>query len=230
MNHYGVEIAAFLLCVTGWVLISSTMPTEYWRVSTIEGTVIVTASYYSNLWKMCVHGSTGVSDCKNFESMLAQPKHIKACRGLLIIGIILCTFGNIFSLVGMKCTKIGGSEKIKTRLTFLVGIIHLIGGLTSLCAFSVYGNRVTAEFFDPHFQHIKYELGVGLYIGWSGSSVTLIGGSMYCYSTVKEGLFERKTYIYKGATAYMKTRTGRSQRSIGTYRYSLKQSDIDSFV
>ncbi|ETE70309.1 Claudin-10, partial [Ophiophagus hannah] len=66
-----VEILAFLLVVSGWVLVSSTLPTDYWKVSSIDGTVITTATFWSNLWKTCVTDSTGVSNCKDFPSMLA---------------------------------------------------------------------------------------------------------------------------------------------------------------
>lgn len=65
------EIVAFLLTVSGWILVSSTLPTDYWKVSSVDGTVITTATFWSNLWKTCVTDSTGVSNCKDFPSMLA---------------------------------------------------------------------------------------------------------------------------------------------------------------
>lgn len=71
MASTSAEIIAFLLTVSGWVLISSTLPTDYWKVSTIDGTVITTATFWANLWKTCVTDSTGVSNCKDFPSMLA---------------------------------------------------------------------------------------------------------------------------------------------------------------
>lgn len=65
------EIFAFLLTVSGWVLTASTVATDYWKVSSVDGTVITTATFWSNLWKTCVTDSTGVSNCKDFPSMLA---------------------------------------------------------------------------------------------------------------------------------------------------------------
>jgi claudin len=44
------EILAFILTTSGWVLISSTIPTDYWKVSSLDGTVITTATFWSNLW------------------------------------------------------------------------------------------------------------------------------------------------------------------------------------
>ncbi|KAG2456440.1 CLD10 protein, partial [Polypterus senegalus] len=71
MANMGIEILAFILTISGWILISSTLPIDYWKVSSIDGTVITTATFWSNLWKTCVTDSTGVSNCKDFPSMLA---------------------------------------------------------------------------------------------------------------------------------------------------------------
>lgn len=50
------------------------------------------------------------------------------CRALIIISIILAGFGSLLVLVGMKCTKIGGSEIANARVTFAGGMNYLIGG------------------------------------------------------------------------------------------------------
>ncbi|KAK3542856.1 hypothetical protein QTP70_005440 [Hemibagrus guttatus] len=71
MGAMVIEIAAFLVAIVGWVLVSSTLPTDYWKVSSNDGTVITTATFWCNLWKICVTDSTGVSNCKDFPSMLA---------------------------------------------------------------------------------------------------------------------------------------------------------------
>lgn len=71
MGNMATEIVAFLLSISGWILVASTLPTDYWKVSSVDGTVITTATFWSNLWKTCVTDSTGVSNCKDFPSMLA---------------------------------------------------------------------------------------------------------------------------------------------------------------
>ncbi|CAB1328549.1 unnamed protein product [Coregonus sp. 'balchen'] len=102
MSNMVTEILAFILTTSGWVLISSTIPTDYWKVSSLDGTVITTATFWSNLWKACVTDSTGVSNCKDFPSMLALDGYIQACRGLMITAVCLGFFGAVFALVGMK--------------------------------------------------------------------------------------------------------------------------------
>ncbi|XP_016533719.1 claudin-10-like [Poecilia formosa] len=102
MGNMATEIVAFLLTISGWILISSTVPTDYWKVSSVDGTVITTATFWSNLWKTCVTDSTGVSNCKDFMSMLALDAHIQVCRGLMIAVVCLGFFGVALALLGMK--------------------------------------------------------------------------------------------------------------------------------
>ncbi|XP_028584150.2 claudin-10 isoform X3 [Podarcis muralis] len=151
MANSSAEILAFLLVISGWVLVSSTLPTDYWKVSTIDGTVITTATFWANLWKTCVTDSTGVSNCKDFPSMLALDGYIQACRGLMIAAVCLGFFGSVFALVGMKCTKIGGSDQTKAKIACLAGFIFILCGLCAMAGCSLYANRITSEFFDPTY-------------------------------------------------------------------------------
>uniref|UniRef100_A0A3P8Z5X1 Claudin n=1 Tax=Esox lucius TaxID=8010 RepID=A0A3P8Z5X1_ESOLU len=176
MGNMTAEIVAFILTMSGWILVSSTLPTDYWKVSSVDGTVITTATFWSNLWKTCVTDSTGVSNCKDFPSMLALDAYIQVCRALMIASVCLGFFGAVLALVGMKCTRIGGSQTAKARLAGL-------SGLCSLTACSLYARRITSEFFDPLFFAQKFELGAALFIGWAGSVLCILGGLIFCLSS-----------------------------------------------
>ncbi|XP_043089981.1 claudin-10 [Puntigrus tetrazona] len=193
MSNMAREIMAFILTTSGWVLVSSTLPTDYWKVSSNDGSVITTSTFWSNLWKTCVTDSTGVSSCKDFPSMLALDGYIQVCRGLMIAGVCLGFFGSIFALIGMKCTKIGGPDQTKARLVCLSGITFICTGLCSLSAYSLYAHRITSEFFDPLFLDQKYELGAALFIGWSGSMLCLLGGALFCL-TLSDVLSSNSAY------------------------------------
>ncbi|XP_060910537.1 claudin-10-like isoform X1 [Labrus mixtus] len=198
------EIFAFILTISGWVLVCSTLPTDYWKVSSNDGSVITTASFWSNLWKTCVTDSTGVSNCKDFPSMLALDGYIQACRGLTIGAICLGFFGSIFALVGMKCTKIGGTDNSKARVACFAGVNFILSGLCSLSAYSLYAHRITSEFFDPMFVAQKYELGTALFIGWGGSVLCILGGVILCFS-IADSFSKRHGHaknIYKGAASH----------------------------
>lgn len=46
----------------------------------------------------------------------------------MIAAICLGFFGSIFALVGMKCTKIGGSDGSKAKIACLAGVIFVLSG------------------------------------------------------------------------------------------------------
>uniref|UniRef100_A0A3Q3F2K7 Claudin n=1 Tax=Labrus bergylta TaxID=56723 RepID=A0A3Q3F2K7_9LABR len=122
------------------------MPTEIWKIATLDGIVLGTTLITSNLWKNCVGDSTGRHDCKIFPSMLALDGHIQAYRGLMITAICLGFFGSILALFGMKCTKIGGTVANKSIIAFVTGLTFILSGLCSLS-----GCSLTTEFFNPKF-------------------------------------------------------------------------------
>ncbi|XP_057709536.1 claudin-10-like isoform X4 [Corythoichthys intestinalis] len=231
-----LEILAFAIATSGWVLVSSTLPTDYWKVSSLDGTVITTATYWANLWKACVTDSTGVSNCKDFPSMLALDGYIQACRGLMIAAVCLGFFGTVFALVGMKCTKIGGSDKTKARIACFAGVVFILSGLCSLSACSLYAHRITSEFFDPLFVAQKYELGAALFIGWAGSVLCVLGGAVLCFSVV-DCKKSRADYVYRGAASHSHISSyqrGRgqsvSQRPPPEYSSSSKAPNFDKNV
>ncbi|XP_067299106.1 claudin-10 isoform X2 [Pseudorasbora parva] len=146
------EIGCFVACVCGWILVCSTMPTEYWTYSEVDSLVLTSSHYFSNLWKDCLSDSTGVTDCKEFPTLLALQTYIHLCRSFAITSITLGFFGSVLALVGMKCTKLGGSEAVNARVTFAAGITYLISGLCGMFAYSWYGRKVISEFMDPNYK------------------------------------------------------------------------------
>ncbi|XP_053732532.1 claudin-10-like isoform X2 [Synchiropus splendidus] len=202
MANMANQILAFVLATSGWVLVSSTLPTDYWKVSSLDGTVITTATYWSNLWKTCVTDSTGVSNCKDFPSMLALDGYIQACRGLMIAAVCLGFFGTVFALVGMKCTKIGGTDGSKAKIACFAGANFILSGLCSVSACSLYAHRITSEFFDPLFVAQKYELGAALFIGWAGSVLCILGGTLLCFSIPCSSRKARSPGAYRGAASH----------------------------
>uniref|UniRef100_A0A8B9JGJ8 Claudin n=1 Tax=Astyanax mexicanus TaxID=7994 RepID=A0A8B9JGJ8_ASTMX len=167
MANMATEIVAFLLSISGWILISSTLPTDYWKVSSVDGTVITTATFWSNLWKTCVTDSTGVSNCKDFPSMLALdgwlPYYLCICEY-----VCLCILLQLFKLESDSC------------LFLSVGVDSC--GICSLTTCSLYAHRITSEFFDPLFVAQKFELGAALFIGWAGAVLCILGGFIFCFS------------------------------------------------
>ncbi|CDQ68935.1 unnamed protein product [Oncorhynchus mykiss] len=57
-----------------------------------------------------------------------------AIRALSICSVILGFFAGVLTLIGLKCTKIGGSELANARVTFAGGITYLASG--KICLWS----------------------------------------------------------------------------------------------
>ncbi|XP_033835988.1 claudin-10 [Periophthalmus magnuspinnatus] len=188
-----VEIGCFVSCLCGWILVSSTLPTEYWNFSEVGSIVLTTANYYSNLWRDCVSDTTGVSDCKDYPSMLALPAYLHALRALAVCAVITGFFGGVLTLIGMKCTKIGGSEVINARVTFAGALTYLASGFCGMITYSWWAHRVISEFVDPNFRAQKFELGAAVFVGWGGSILLICGGAVQGYFSAKEGLPSNST-------------------------------------
>ncbi|KAM9830048.1 claudin-10a isoform X4 [Syngnathus typhle] len=189
MSTMATEIVAFLLSVSGWILVSSTLPTDYWKVSSVDG----------------------VSNCKDFPSMLALDA---VCLGF---------FGAVLALLGMKCTKVGGSENIKTRLAVFAGFQYILSGLCCMTACSIYAHRITTDFFDPLFVAQKFELGAALFIGWAGSVLCILGGLIFCLS-LSSGSSVRLHHSSRGAAVSPHTHGERGKATSSLQREFLKPS------
>ncbi|KAG7261093.1 hypothetical protein CRUP_024786 [Coryphaenoides rupestris] len=86
-----------------------------------------------------------------------SPAYIQLCRGLMIASVCLGFLGAVLALVGMRCTRVGGSEATKARLAALAGFHFILCGLCCITACSVYAHRITTDFFDPLFVAQKAE-------------------------------------------------------------------------
>nr|URX57486.1 claudin 10d [Lateolabrax maculatus] len=205
-----MEIGCFVSCLCGWILVCSTLPTEYWTFSEVGSVVLTTSNYYSNLWRDCISDTTGVSDCKDYPSMLALPAFLHACRALAVCAVITGFFGGVLTLIGMKCTKIGGSEIANARVTFAGGITYLVSGFCGMITYSWWANKVVSEYLDPNFREQKYELGAAVFIGWGGSTLLLSGGTVLSYFSGKEGLPSTSLKTPRRPASYVTARTRRT--------------------
>ncbi|XP_026801409.2 claudin-10 isoform X2 [Pangasianodon hypophthalmus] len=215
-----LEIGCFLCCICGWILICSTLPTEYWNFSEVGDAVLTTVNYYSNLWMDCVSDTTGVSDCKYYPSLMALPVFLHVTRALAIVSVILGFWGSVLTLIGMKCTKIGGSELVNTRITLAAAFTYMASGLCGMAVYSMWGNRIRAEFVDVNYKPQKFELGAALFIGWGGSSLVICGSAVLCYFSGRERFSSGSNDTLVQADAYTRARsrgTYVTARTRGTY-------------
>ncbi|XP_008326490.1 claudin-10-like isoform X2 [Cynoglossus semilaevis] len=199
-----LQILAFLSGLVGvGAIIGATVSNE-WKATSRASSVITATWVLQGLWNNCAGNAIGALHCRPHHTIFKLEGYIQACRGLMIAAICLGFFGSIFALVGMKCTKIGGTDKNKARIACFAGVDFILSGVCSLSACSLYAHRITSEFFDPMFMAQKYELGAALFIGWAGSILCILGGGMLCFSIADS--FSRShsqaKYIYKSAASH----------------------------
>ncbi|XP_062983513.1 claudin-10 isoform X3 [Elgaria multicarinata webbii] len=209
----GIQIIAFLSCFCGIGAIIAATASNEWKVTSRASSVITATWVFQGLWMNCAG-------------------YIQACRGLMIAAVCLGFFGSVFALVGMKCTKVGGSDQTKAKIACLAGLIFILSGLSALTGCSLYANRITSEFFDPTFIAQKYELGAALFIGWAGASLCIIGGSIFCFSIAENNKTPRMGYMYNKAASVMSTRTKayNSSAEFKTPRAPPKHFDKNAYV
>uniref|UniRef100_A0A087YK07 Claudin n=1 Tax=Poecilia formosa TaxID=48698 RepID=A0A087YK07_POEFO len=154
-----LEAVGFVMCMIGFLVTGAALANDYWKISSVSGSVIVSQREFENLWHACAENSAGIANCRDFESMLALPgTHVQACRALMIISLLLGLGCMIVSLLGLKCIKIGSvTVESKAKMAATGGI------MCNLCPCSC-----------------RVELGAGHYKGWAGGSLCILGGSLLC--------------------------------------------------
>uniref|UniRef100_UPI00398ECB81 claudin-15-like n=1 Tax=Pristiophorus japonicus TaxID=55135 RepID=UPI00398ECB81 len=192
-----VEVLGFVLGLGGWVLTAVCLGNDQWKVSSLDGSVITTSTIYQNLWKSCASDSTGVYNCRDFLSLFGLSDYVRAAQALMIIAIILGFLAGLVSLSGLQCTQFGSTDPIiKSKIATAGGALLIVAALCTMVPVSWYAFNVTREFYDPIFPGTKYELGPGLYIGWAGAALQLIGGICLCLSC-KAATGATGSYSYK---------------------------------
>ncbi|KAM4046538.1 claudin-10 [Anomaloglossus baeobatrachus] len=179
----GFQIIALIFCVCGTGAVIGAVVSNEWRVTSRASSVITATWVFQGLWMNCAGNALGSYHCRPHLTIFRVEGFLQACRGLMIAAICLGFFGTLFAFVGMKCTRIGGDDQLKSKVACASGILFILSGISSLAGCSLYAHKTTVEFFDPTHVTAKYELGTALFIGWTGSVLCLLGGFIFCCTT-----------------------------------------------
>ncbi|XP_077583760.1 claudin-7-like isoform X4 [Stigmatopora nigra] len=122
----GLQILAFLGGLAGLgATIGATVSNE-WKATSRASSVITATWVLQGLWNNCAGNAIGALHCRPHHTILNLEGYIQACRGLMIAAVCLGFFGTVLALVGMKCTKIGGSDKTKGRIACVAGVNFIL--------------------------------------------------------------------------------------------------------
>ncbi|XP_074536158.1 claudin-1-like [Halichoeres trimaculatus] len=179
----GLQVVGLFLGVLSWCVQSSCTSSKVWKVRSQVESVTTSQWTFEGLWMSCAATSTGATQCSKFKTVLGLPVHLQTCRALMILSLLVGLASIIVSVFGLKCTKIGRtSEQVKNQMVLTGGILFILSGVFTLTAVSWYAARVIQDFYNPLYGGVRFELGSGLYLGWSASCLALLGGSMLCCS------------------------------------------------
>ncbi|KAM9358738.1 claudin-1-like [Symphorus nematophorus] len=179
----GLQVVGLLLGVVSWCLQSSCTSSQVWKMRTQMDSVTSSQWTFEGLWMSCAATSMGSIQCSRFKTVLGLPVHLQACRALMILSLLVSLAAIIASVLGLKCTKIGRtSENVKDQIALSGGVLFILSGVFTLTSVSWYAARVIQDFYDPLYAGVRFELGSGLYLGWSASCLCLLSGSMLCCS------------------------------------------------
>lgn len=71
-----IEVLSLFLGFLSWIMVFIALQNQHWRVSTQDGSVILTSEIYENLWMSCASDSQAYN-CREFPSLFALPGKLK---------------------------------------------------------------------------------------------------------------------------------------------------------
>lgn len=70
------------------------------------------------------------------------PAHLQSCRALMILSLLLGLASILVSVLGLRCTKLGGTpERVKDQMVLSGGVLFILSGTSS-------GTRTSTKRFD----------------------------------------------------------------------------------
>lgn len=68
-----VEVTGFIMAVISFLVTGTSLSNDYWKISTVSGSVIISQRQFENLWHACAENSAGIAECRDFDSLLGLP-------------------------------------------------------------------------------------------------------------------------------------------------------------
>ncbi|XP_038596614.1 claudin-20 [Tachyglossus aculeatus] len=185
MASTGLQLLAFALALLGFLGVIAATLSPSWKVSLEVGSNIITAiTQLQGLWMDCTWYSTGMFSCTLKYSILALPAHIQAARTAMVLACILAAFGICVSMVGMKCTRLGGRGGVtKSYTAFAGGACFILASIFGLIPTSWYTKEIVSNFLDPRVPgSSKHEPGGAVYVGFVSAGLLFSAGVIFCAS------------------------------------------------
>lgn len=177
------QIVGLCLAIIGFLGTILICGLPMWKVTAFVGSNIVTSQvFWEGLWMNCVIQSTGQSQCKAYDSILALPQDLQASRALICasIGVSVVAIG--LTVVGARCTNFFDYDRMtKSNVGLAGGVVFIIAGLLCIIPVSWSAHSIITGFYNPlATESRRGELGASIYVGWASGALLVIGGSVLC--------------------------------------------------
>ncbi|XP_037604260.1 claudin-4-like [Sebastes umbrosus] len=152
-----------------------------WKVTAFIGANIVTSQvFWEGLWMNCVIQSTGQSQCKAYDSILALPQDLQASRALICVSIAVSVVAIGLTVVGARCTNfLRGDWLTKANIGLAGGLVFILAGLLCIIPVSLSAYSIITGFYNPlPTSERRGELGASIYVGWASGALLIIGGGV----------------------------------------------------
>lgn len=154
-----------------------------WKVTAFVGANIVTAQvFWEGIWMNCVIQSTGHSQCKAYDSILALPQELQASRALICVSIAVSVVAIGLTVVGARCTNFLRHDSLtKANVGLAGGVVFISAGLLCIIPVSWSAHSIITGFYNPlPTEGRRGELGASIYVGWASGALLIIGGGVLC--------------------------------------------------
>ena len=102
----------------------------------------------------------------------------------MVLSCVTSTLAVLLAVLGMKCTQCAHGSSTKNALLLGGGVCFLSAGLLCLITVSWTTHSIIQDFYNPFLPNaLKYEMGLAIYVGYTSSCLSLIGGFTLCWST-----------------------------------------------
>ncbi|XP_071394394.1 claudin-4 [Centroberyx affinis] len=179
----GNQLVGFCLAIVGLLGTILICGLPMWKVTAFVGANIITSQvFWEGLWMNCVIQSTGHSQCKAYDSVLALPRDLQAARALICVSIAVSVVAIGLTVVGARCTNFFRDDWLrKTSVGIAGGAVFIIAGVLCIIPVSLSAHSIITGFFNPQAtQERRGELGASIYVGWVSGALLIIGGGMLC--------------------------------------------------
>ncbi|XP_076024453.1 claudin-like protein ZF-A89 [Genypterus blacodes] len=179
------QLVGFCLSFVGFLGTIVICGLPMWKVSAFVAANIITAQiFWQGLWMNCVIQSTGHSQCKAYDSLLALPQELQASRALICVSIGVSVLAIGLTVVGGHCTNFFRDDwRTKNNIGVGAGVVFMIAGLLCVIPVSWSAHSIITGFYNPlASQERRGELGASIYIGWASGALLIIGGVVWCTS------------------------------------------------